>query len=153
MPEDYLLRLARQMGQVLAALLGSRKEGRHEEAQQEIENLCLESIGLSWRTVRQSSPEALLEHLQKAGALRHHRAILLAELLIQEAEMSEAEDRISDAIRARLQAFCLISDVLDMLTEEDLTVYRPKLEELARQLEPMSAHPYLQEKLRAFRGA
>ncbi len=151
MPEDYLLRLARQMGQMLAALLGHREKGRQEEAEQEIERICLESVGLSWRTVRQSSPEALLEHLQSAGALRHFRAVLLAELLIQDAELRELEGQISGAIRSRLQAFCLISDVLDMLSVEDLAVYRPKLDELARQLEPASGHPYLQEKLKAYK--
>jgi hypothetical protein len=151
MPEDYLLRLARQVAQLLTALGGLRKEGRQEEARREIERLCLDSIGLPWKQVRQSSPEALLEHLRGAGALRHHRAVLLAELLLQEAEMAEIDGQVTDAIRARLQAFCLISDVIDMLSNEDLAVYRDKLELLAAQLEPMSAHPYLAEKLRAFR--
>jgi hypothetical protein len=151
MPEDYLLRLARQVGQLMASLLGLRKEGRQAEAQQELERLCLDAIGLPWKTVRQSSPEALLEHLSGAGALRHQRAIFLAELLLQEAEIAELDGRVTDVVRARLQAFCLISDVMDMLSNEDLAVYREKLEHLAAQLEPMSAHPYLGEKLRAFR--
>ncbi len=38
-----------------------------------------------------------------------------------------------------------------MLSVEDLAVYRPKLDELARQLEPASGHPYLQEKLKAYK--
>lgn len=151
MPEDYLLRIARQIGQLLAALVGKRKAGQTAEAQQELERLCLEGVGLPWRTVRTSSPEALLEHLRGAGALRHHRAILLAELLLEEAELADLESRVTDAIRARLQAFCLISDVLDMLSVDDLRVYEEKLERLAAQLEPMAAHPYLAEKLRAFR--
>jgi hypothetical protein len=151
MPEDYLLRLARQIAQLLTSLGGLRKEGRQEEARKEIERVCLDSIGLPWRQVQGSSPEALLEHLRGAGALRHHRAVLLAELLLQEAEMAELEGRVTETIRARLQAFCLISDVLEMLSNEDLVVYREKLETLAVQLEPMSAHPYLGEKLRAFR--
>jgi hypothetical protein len=141
------------MGQLLAALVGLRKEGRKEEAAQEIERLCLESLGLSWRAVRQASPEALIEQLQTAGALRHHRAVLLGELLMHEAEMAEEDGRISDAIRARLQAFCIVGEVMGMLSEEDLAAYRPKLDRLVEQLEPVSGHPYLREKLRRYRGA
>jgi hypothetical protein len=151
MPEDYLLRLARQVGQLFSSLIAKRKEGRLEEAQAEIERLCLEHVGLPWRTIRGSSPEGLLEHVRNAGALRHHRAVILGELLIEEAELAVVEGRAQDAIRARLQAFCLISDVLDMLSVDDLLHYREKLEGLAGQLAPMAAHPYVGEKLRYYR--
>jgi hypothetical protein len=141
MPEDYLLRLARQIGQLFASLIAMRKEGRQEEAQAEIERLCLDNIGLPWKTVRQASPEVLLEHVRAAGALRHHRAVILAELLMEEAELAELEKRAQDVVRARLQAFCLLFDVLDMLSVDDLTYYQEKLEVLAKQLQPMAGNP------------
>jgi hypothetical protein len=90
-------------------------------------------------------PEALAQLLNTSGGLRQGRAILLAELLLKDAEMHQ-----EDASRATIDyvhAFCLLADTIDMLDVEDQAIYRPKIHALAIRLKDMQTNPYIKEKL------
>jgi hypothetical protein len=153
MPQDYLMRLIEQIGQMLASILTLRRAGRNEEAAQEIDAMCLQTAGLPLDRIRKSSPESIAAALATSGALRHARAITLAELLMQDAELSEAAGRKADGMLSRLHAFCLLSDSIDVLGAEEQSIYRQKLTALAATIEACSADPYVHERLRRYAAA
>jgi hypothetical protein len=150
MPRDYLLRLVEQIAKMLASLIARRKAGEHEEAKRDLEALCLEHIGLSLDFVKRASPEALEQALASGGALQHTRAIALAELLIQDAEMCDETGQSGHGWISRLHAFCLLDDHFDLLSREEQPTYREKLDQLARSLEPLRRDPYVNGKLQHY---
>ena len=77
--------------------------------------------------MRKLSPEAMSQLLASSGGLRDGRAVILAELLLYDAAISEATGHSSDALLSYLHAFCLLSDTVDTLTEEDRAIYCEKL--------------------------
>lgn len=147
------MRLIQQIGQMLAKAVALRQEGRTAEALAEIDLLCLQTVGLPLERIRRLSPESLAQTLAMGGALRHHRAIMLAELLLQDAEVSVAADRGKDALLSRLHAFCLLADAVPFLPVAERGDYRLKADALATQLRSFAAHPYLGEKIRSYEAS
>ncbi len=146
------MRLIEQAARMLAAIIAHRMAGRDAEAVVEIEKQSLQTVGLPMEIVRRSSPEGLWEILGQGGGLRYSRAVMLAELLLQDAEIARKEKRLEDMTRNQLQAFCLLSECLPVLSHEEAAVYRPKVEALAREVEALSgSEPYVQRRLRAYR--
>ena len=97
MSQDYILRVIEQVTQMLAAILALRKAGRNAEAAKEIEAVCLQTVGLPLNLVNRSSPETILQLLESGGGTRHVRAVMLAELLLQDAELSEVAAKGGEA--------------------------------------------------------
>ena len=146
MGEDYLLRMIEQVRLMVANILAARLAGRNDDAMKQIEAACLHSIGLPWALVKRSSPEELSELMQRSGE-RYAKAVLLAELLLQDAELSEIKGNFMERIRSQFQAFCLLQESFDILTPDEKAVYRPKMNALAQSLVTVSDAPYLQKKL------
>lgn len=144
------MRLVQQIAQMLASLIALRQQGRYAEAAEEIDALCLQTMGLSVERLRRLSPETLAAHLEAGGALRHHRAITLAELLVQDAELSVLAERPADALLSRLNAFCLLADAVRFLPAAEHADYGPKIAALSAQLASAATHPYVAEKLREY---
>jgi hypothetical protein len=151
MAQDYIMRLAQQIAMVIAAIITKRRAGQMDEARQEIEANCLQSIGLTLDVVKKLSPEAIAELLRQAGANRIYRSMLLAELLIQDAEILEARGAAPGATFGYLHAFCLLWDLYPVLSREEQAIYRPKLDALAAKLEDLPANPFTTERLQAYR--
>src|ERR1700722_13713673 len=84
-PEDYVMRLIRQISAALAGIIAKQKGGNLVEAREELATTCVLTIGLSLAQIKQLSPEAVAELLKKTGASRHLRAVTLAELLLLDA--------------------------------------------------------------------
>ncbi len=129
MASDYILRLVDQIALMLE-ILGLRKNGRDAEAQEEIAKACLQSVGLPFDLVKRSAPETILEMLATGGGTQQFRAIMLAELLLQDAELSERARDKREAVIRRAQAHSLISHYLFQLSPEDQAIYRAKLAQL-----------------------
>lgn len=152
MSQDYILRLIEQFGALLASIMAKRKAGQVAEAQQELDAWCFQAVGMSLRLVRQMSPGALHQHIYGSGSNDYQRAILLAELLIQDAEMLEAGGEPQQALVANLHAFNLLFDARDLLPATDKATYGPHLAGLAAKLDHLPPNPYLTEKLAQLRA-
>lgn len=150
MAQDYIMRLVEQIGRMLSAILAHQKAGRDQEAALEIEATCLQTTGLPFDLVQRSSPEALWDLLSQSGAARYTRAIMLAELLLQDAILCKKNGRPAEALRSQLQAFCLLADSPPVLSPDEAALYRPKVDALAAELASASSDPYLQGKLAAY---
>jgi len=81
--------------------------------------------------VKRSSPERILQLLESGGGTQHVRAVMLAELLLQDAELSDAAKKKSEAMISRAQAHALLAHSVDSLSPDEQAVYRPKLDALA----------------------
>jgi hypothetical protein len=145
MPQDYFLRLIEQISIMLAEIARLKNAGDKSGATAEISVRCRETVGLDVSQVQQMSPEALAQVLDTAEGLRQCRAIMLAELLLQDAEM-HSEDAGRESLD-RLHAFCLIAGVVHSLDTDDQRIYREKLEGLRSQLKVMQSNPYIASKL------
>ena len=130
MASDYVLRLIDQIALLLAEILHLRKLGRAGEARRQISQACLENIGLPFALVKRSAPETILEMLATGGGTQHVRAIMLAELLLQDAELAESAGQKRQALISRAQARALIAQNLAQLLPQDQSVYRAKLDAL-----------------------
>lgn len=144
--QDYVMRLIQQVAQMVAAIMGHRNAGRRPEAQQEIDRLCLQTAGLPLALIKQASPEALRAFLPVGGPQRMARDILLAELLLQDADLNGAEDPTA-AAHLRAHAFCLIHDHLHALGAEDRVHYTEKLDGLAQSLGGTPADRHVADKV------
>ena len=113
--------------------------------------MCLQTCGLPLGTVKKLPPDALVEHLRSAGGNRYPRAVMLAELLLQDAEIFEAQGEPQKALAGHLHAFCLLFDSIEVLSAEEQAIYRPKLAMLAAKLEHLPPNSYVTEKLAAYR--
>jgi hypothetical protein len=143
---DFLLRLSQEREAMLAAILVERTAGSDEGARIKLECECLRRIGVPLSVVRRTPPEGLLELVQRGGDLTF-RSIMLAELLLQDAESSEKGGDVRNATGRRLQAFCLIAASVHVLTAEEQVGYRARLESLAKELRSISDDPYLLGKI------
>jgi hypothetical protein len=147
-PQDYFLRLIDQVAIMLAQIMGKKAAGDDAGAKAELEAQCRQTIGLGVLEVQQMPPETLAQRLKTAAGLREARSILLAELLLKDAEMN-AEDERRAAVDY-LHAFCLIADAINSLGPDDQRVYRPKLQLLIDCLRPLQSDPYVATKLREY---
>ena len=152
MQRDYIMRLVEQIAALVASIIAKERAGQYPEAKADIEAKARQTIGLSLTDLRKLSPEAVSKLLTGSGGLRYGRAVILAELLLHDATVSEATGNASEALLSRVHAFCLLTDTIGSLTEEDQGTYRPRLDALATELGSLPAHPYLSAKLDAYQA-
>lgn len=142
MARDYVLRLIDQVALMLAEILAKRKKGQRAEARTEIESQALQHTGLPLALLRGAAPAMVAELLRTGGELRFIRAVLLAELLLQNAEICEESGDKSAALADYLHAWCLLQDSLGAFTAEERRHFGAQQEragarlvELARELD------------------
>jgi hypothetical protein len=127
---DYILTIVEQVGLLLRELARARAAEKPER----LSAIFLRETGLPLDVVRHSAPETILQLLASGGAVQYARAIVMAELVLQDAAMNESIGKIREATVARAQARALIAHSIDQLSPEEQAVYRPKLEALTRDL-------------------
>ena len=150
MNPDYFMRIVEQLGAMLAKLTSLQRAGEHAQVQGELERLCRQHAGMSLAELKASSPEAVALRLHDGGGLRYPRAVLLAEVLSQDATAREAANGFAAALPGYVHAFCLLADSLEVFSSEEQAVLRPKAAALAARLQSLRAHPYLTDRLRRF---
>jgi hypothetical protein len=150
MARDYILRLIEQIATMIAALMSRRKAGEIIQAREDLENHCVRTIGFTLSEIKSLSPEEVAGILEKSGALRITRALMVAELLMLDAQWHEEDRLAEDRMPNYVHAFCLIADSLETLRAEEQTVFRAKLGTLAEKLGPLREHPYIAERISKF---
>src|SRR5579863_8092838 len=130
MREDFIMRIIEQAAAMLAAIIAKRREGDLPAAEEKIDVNCRLRVGLPLEMIRHASPEALTQFLSRDGQLRYVDAVLVGELMMQEAEICDVTGKSADALRCREQAFCLLTDAMPVLPFDEATIYRAKLEGL-----------------------
>jgi hypothetical protein len=147
--QDYLRQLTQARELMLNELMIKRTAGDDDGAISVLDSACRRTIGIPLSLVRRTPPERLLELIQGAGQ-SNFSSILIAELLLQDVELSEKIGNIRQAIVSRLQAFCLLVDSIALLGQEEQTEYRKKLDVLAADLKSISDDSYLRGKVDSY---
>jgi hypothetical protein len=150
MPGDYILRMVEQIAAMLSTIAAKKQAGKLAEAGEELENTCIQTIGLTLTDLKRLSPEAVAQLLNNAGALRPVRAVMLAELLLVDAELHEADGDTRPLLSNYVHAFCLLADAIDALATDEQAIYRTKLDMLADRLGDLRTHPYITERFRDY---
>src|SRR5438045_5044671 len=125
MPEDWLLRLIEQVSLILAEL--SRLKTGEKPAR--ISALCLRETGLPLDFVKHSSPKAILQLLESGGGTQYVRGGLLAELLLQDDNVSEESGKSREAGISRAQDQALMAYSIGNLEPDRQREFRHNLEE------------------------
>ncbi len=153
MREDFIMRLIEQAAAMLAAIIAKMREGDLPAAEEKIDVNCRLRIGLPLEMVRHASPEALTLFITRDGQLRYVDAVMIGELMMQEAEICDSTNRAADALRCREQAFCLLTDAMPVLPFDDASIYRTKLEGLMEKIHQDTADPYVIKKMSDLKDA
>jgi hypothetical protein len=144
---DYILRLIEQLATMLAALINRRRAGEVIQAREDLENTSIRTLGFTLSEIKGLAPEEVAKILDRSGALRVTRAMILSELLRLDAQWHQ-EDRTSDQLMPNyVHAFCLVADSLDSLSSDEQPHFRARLVSYAEKLGELRDHPYISERL------
>jgi hypothetical protein len=127
---DYILTLVEQIGILLRELARARRG----EKPQRLSAMFLRETGLPLDFARHSAPETILQLLRAGGGTQYFRAVVMAELLLEDAALNESAGKGREALVARAQARALIAHSIDHLSPEDQSVYKDKLDALTTEL-------------------
>jgi hypothetical protein len=119
MARDYILRLIDHVALMLAEIVAKRKIGSPAESRTEIENQALQHTGLPLSLIRSAAPAMVADLLRNGGELRFIRGVLLAELMLQDAEICEETGDKPGALTGYLHAWCLLHDAAISFNPEE----------------------------------
>ena len=150
---DLLLQIAREREIVLAVLQAEHAAASDEGPRIKLEAEILRRTGMPLATIRRIPPEELVDIVKSnAGGNSTYGALMLAELLLVDVRLSEANGQAREAIGSRLQAFCLMAGAFSALMPELQQEYGPRLKCLLAELSSISNQPYLKTTLEEFRA-
>lgn len=138
MAKDYILRLIEQVAMMLAQIVAKRKGGDLVDVRNEIEDQALQHSGLPLSVIRNAAPEMVADLLRSGGELRFIRSILLAELLIQDAEVCEETGDKSTALVDYVHAWRLLHDSIEAFNADERKHFGAKQEQVAARLNALS---------------
>ncbi len=85
--KDYILRLAERFGRALAIIMHLRKNNKYEEALINIDELFLQSVGLTTHFINSASEEMLLKLISPLNTLNLEKCLWIAVLLKEEGDI------------------------------------------------------------------
>jgi len=150
MQRDYIMRMIEQAIAGLVAIVLKAESGQFQQARSDLNAVCRNTVGLDLERVKKLTPDAVAELLASGGLLRFTRSIILAEVLLSDAEVQEKEENAPFPLANFVHAFCLIADSVSVLSHDDEARYRQKLIWLAERLAPYKDLPQLDVRYRRF---
>lgn len=105
--KDYILRLAERIGRTLAIILGLREADKLEEALIYIDEVLLQSTGLTSRFINSLSDEMLIQALSPLGMLDFDKCLWVASLLKAEGDIYKAKENNAESYYRYLRALNL----------------------------------------------
>jgi len=139
MARDYILRLIDQVAMMLAEIVAKRRGGERALARTEIENQAMQHTGLPLSLIRSATPAMVADLLRNGGELRFIRAVLLAELLLQDAGIAEETGDTSAALTAYLHAWCLLHDSIGSFNADERAHFGAKQQHAGARLGELAA--------------
>jgi tetratricopeptide (TPR) repeat protein len=136
--KDYILRMAEQFGRTLAIIMHLRESNKHEDALIYIDDMFLQTTGLTSSFINSVSEEMLLQTLSPLGSLNVDKCLWTAALLKAEGDVYTDTDNTNESYYRYIKSLHLfltvqllerslifydeINDLLDKLEEYELPV-------------------------------
>lgn len=105
--KDYILRLAERIGRTMAIILGLREADQLEDALIYIDEMLLQTTGLTSRFINSLSDEMLIQALSPLGMLDFDKCLWVAALLKAEGDIYKAKDNGTESYYRYLRALNL----------------------------------------------
>jgi len=102
--EDYVLRMINQAVAALVKIIGLKKAGDFQEAQQAIDQALEQLLGLRADIIKRLDDESLLKALTQQGRLDIERLELIADLFKEEGDILAAQNLISESRESYLRS-------------------------------------------------
>jgi len=109
--KDYILRIAERYGRFLAIMLHLRAANKHEEALIYIDELFLQTTGLTTGFINSASEEMLLNMLSPMGVFNVEKCLWMAVLLKEEGDIYEEQEKATESYHRYLKALHLFLEV------------------------------------------
>lgn len=101
-----------QLNKVLAKVLFNKELKQYDDAILEIQKSGEKFLGANWKTIEQLSDLDIVALLKIGGELNVGKAIVIASLLKEEAEILELIGKENESWRANLKVFSLYVEIL-----------------------------------------
>jgi len=128
--QDYILRIIRQMGAFLRAMIAGIREHRPDDVRETSREALTLLLGVPPELTDSLTPDGLIALMSVGGAFEAKRGLLAAEVFVRRAQADRMlgldESAAADDSRARR----LIAEVLGTGSDEDTAVARALLSEL-----------------------
>lgn len=105
--KDYILRLAERIGRTMAIILGLREADKLEDALIYIDEMLLQTTGLTSRFINSLSDEMLIQALSPLGVLDFDKCLWVASLLKAEGDIYKAKDNGTESYYRYLRSLNL----------------------------------------------
>lgn len=147
---DYILRIVEQFGRELAIIMGLRKRNKNEEALIYIDNLFLQTTGLTSSFINGLSEEMLIKTFSPLGQLNAHACLWTASLLKAEGEVYEDLGNANASYyRFHKALFLLLEVILHEPVDDDLELFQV-VDDLQHKLADYELSVPIREKLFAY---
>lgn len=133
--KDYILRIAERFGRALAIILHLREFNHLEEALLYIDDLFLQSIGLTSSFLNSVSEDVLLQMLSPLGALDIDKCLWIAVLLKAEGDIYEDKGTPKESYYRYLKALHLFLEALLREPALRYSDFYTNIDELCKKLE------------------
>lgn len=133
--QDYLLRLAEQIGAALAALLVNARHQGPSPVLEECRALCRQHVGLELDLIVRLAPPNLLSLLQQGGNAWSGKAAVLVEILTAQGQLAESVQDPQTALPCYVHARHLLLALAPLASPVDQAELQGKLELLTRRLQ------------------
>jgi tetratricopeptide (TPR) repeat protein len=102
--EDYVLRIISQAMAALTTVLGLKKAGKYDQAQQVIDQALEQLLGLKSEIIKQLEDSSLLQLLTREQRLDTARLALVADLFKEQGDILVAQKRLAEGRQDYLRA-------------------------------------------------
>lgn len=109
--KDYILRMAERFGRYLAIIIGLRQNNKHEEALIYIDDLFLQTTGLTIGFINSASEEMLLNLISPLGILNIEKCLWIATLLKEEADIYNDIGQPTESYYRYLKSLYLFTEI------------------------------------------
>src|SRR6266700_3284006 len=109
--KDYILRMAERFGRYLDIIIGLRQSNKHEEALIYIDDLFLQTTGLTTGFINSASEDMLLNLLSPLRVLNVEKCLWMAMLLKEEANIYENMGQPTESYYRYLKSLFLFIEV------------------------------------------
>ena len=133
--QDYILRVAEDVGRALAQVIYHKEIQDYQGALSLIDELCKQTAGMGSGYIHALSEEALLAMLTLLGILNIEKALIIAKLLKAEGDIYEDQGNADEAYGSYLKSLHLFLEIL--LRDDNLHDLHvsPEIEDLLGKLE------------------